>query len=188
MNRLPRPPRWAEALLERLLPDYAREAITGDLREEYTEGQLPERGALGARLWYLRQVASFVAWPRQKGPPMRTVLNCLLIFTLASVCWFTLMEFVLRHPGFLLRVLTDVVIVMLCALTLLTRVLHFSTRAERWLWLPACGFFALGAHVFVHNLRAPHFEGYLMLVSLALALDGVLMLLTLGHTSRAQRG
>ena len=31
------PWRWAEALLERLLPESARETIVGDLREEFVE-------------------------------------------------------------------------------------------------------------------------------------------------------
>jgi hypothetical protein len=56
------PPRWAEVLLERLLPDHARETVVGDLREEFIESTSPQRGRLRASLWYLRQVASFVPW------------------------------------------------------------------------------------------------------------------------------
>jgi hypothetical protein len=55
-----RPPAWAEALLRSLVGPRNRDTISGDLLEEYREVVLPQRGDLGARLWYLRQVASFI--------------------------------------------------------------------------------------------------------------------------------
>jgi hypothetical protein len=49
------PPRWAERLLRGLLTPANRDTITGDLLEEYREVIRPTRGAVRARLWYLRQ-------------------------------------------------------------------------------------------------------------------------------------
>src|SRR5687768_15686462 len=54
------PPRWAEQFLRLLLKHRDRETIIGDLREEYHEAVVPTRGRFGARLWYVRQVMSFV--------------------------------------------------------------------------------------------------------------------------------
>jgi hypothetical protein len=55
-----RPPAWDEALLRALVGPRNRDTISGDLLEEYCEVVLPQRGDRGARLWYLRQVASFI--------------------------------------------------------------------------------------------------------------------------------
>ena len=54
------PPVWAEAILRALLSPRNRDTISGDLLEEYCEVALPQRGELGARLWYVRQVVSFI--------------------------------------------------------------------------------------------------------------------------------
>ncbi|HEU4693710.1 MAG TPA: hypothetical protein VFS23_35345 [Vicinamibacterales bacterium] len=54
------PPVWAEAILRALLAPRNRDTISGDLLEEYCEVALPQRGELGATLWYMRQVVSFI--------------------------------------------------------------------------------------------------------------------------------
>ncbi|HEY0781744.1 MAG TPA: hypothetical protein VGE98_04750 [Thermoanaerobaculia bacterium] len=54
------PPRWAEAMLVRVLAPADSPAIAGDLLEHYREGVLPTRGRLRADLWYVGQVASLV--------------------------------------------------------------------------------------------------------------------------------
>ena len=51
----------ADIVLRLLLRDRDRETISGDLLEEYHEEVRPNRGALRARLWYARQVMSFVS-------------------------------------------------------------------------------------------------------------------------------
>ena len=56
---------WADSALRFLVRRRDREAIIGDLLEEYREEVLPTKGRLSARLWYARQVLSFmspVAW------------------------------------------------------------------------------------------------------------------------------
>jgi len=52
---------WADIALRLLVRRRDRDTISGDLLEEYREDVLPTKGAMGARLWYMRQVASFVS-------------------------------------------------------------------------------------------------------------------------------
>ena len=59
-NRMDRPPFWAETLLRALLAPRSRDAIAGDLMEEYRESVLPAVGTLRAQIWYIRQVLSFL--------------------------------------------------------------------------------------------------------------------------------
>ena len=54
------PPRWAEAILRRMLAPRDRETVSGDLLEEYREHVLPERGCRTADRWYIVQVGGFV--------------------------------------------------------------------------------------------------------------------------------
>ncbi len=56
-TNLPRPPRWAEALMGTLVPIERKESITGDLLEEYRQAVVPRRGRVRADLWYGRQIA-----------------------------------------------------------------------------------------------------------------------------------
>ena len=58
------PPVWAESVLRALLEPRNRDTVTGDLLEEYREVVVPERGSLGAKIWYIGQVASFVTTVR----------------------------------------------------------------------------------------------------------------------------
>ena len=55
-----RPPAWAESALRLLLPPRNRDSVSGDLLEEYRDVVLPSRGVLRAKLWYVRQLVSFV--------------------------------------------------------------------------------------------------------------------------------
>lgn len=49
-------PRWAEAILQIVLPARDRESVLGDLLEEYREEVLATHGRVRAQLWYLRQI------------------------------------------------------------------------------------------------------------------------------------
>ncbi len=60
-NRTGMPPVWAEALLRTLLAQRSQDAVAGDLLEEYRESVLPAVGTFRARIWYLRQVMSFLS-------------------------------------------------------------------------------------------------------------------------------
>ncbi len=54
------PPRLAEAVLSKLLPDEDRDAVIGELRELH-EIECARKGAAAAGRWYVRQVIGF-AW------------------------------------------------------------------------------------------------------------------------------
>lgn len=185
MSTASTPPRWAEVLLERLLPECIRETVVGDLHEEYIESALPRKGRFGASLWYLRQVASFATWSLKEGSSMGKMLVAVSLFTLACTCWLALMETLLRHPGYPARIGEALLIAIIAATTILVRMLHLGIRGERWLWAGAVVLIGIGAEAFIRNAQAAHFEGFVFIISLVLVLQGLLMLLTLGRARGA---
>jgi hypothetical protein len=61
VERKPFPPLWADFVLRRLvLARQNRDAVSGDLLEEYREVIVPERGQRRADRWYVAQVAGYV--------------------------------------------------------------------------------------------------------------------------------
>jgi hypothetical protein len=56
----PSPPGWAEAVLRSLLRPTDREAISGDLLEEYRATKQPAVGTLRANAWYIKHVLSLL--------------------------------------------------------------------------------------------------------------------------------
>jgi hypothetical protein len=108
-------------------------------------------------------------------------------FTLACAGWLAIMETVLRHPGYVARIGTALVIAAICVTTILVRMLHAGIRCERWLWLGAVALIALGVMAFFRNAHANHFEGFIFVISLVLVVQGVLMLATLGRAGGSAR-
>jgi hypothetical protein len=53
--------KWADVVLRLLVRRRDRETISGDLLEEYREHVRPTSGPWAARLWYVRQVLSFMS-------------------------------------------------------------------------------------------------------------------------------
>lgn len=53
--------KWGDFVLRLLVRRRDRETISGDLLEEYREHVRPTRGPWSARLWYVRQVLSFMS-------------------------------------------------------------------------------------------------------------------------------
>lgn len=178
------PPRWAENLLERLLPAHTREEIVGDLREEYAEALLPRHGRFGANLRYVRHVLSFLPAAARESRTMGAILIGASIITAICMVWLATMEIVLRHPLYPHRAALDVVLALVCLATILTRLLNpRRTVGERS--LQGIGFLLIlfGALAFFQNASAAHFEGFVFIISLLLMLQGLLMLLGLGRTS-----
>jgi hypothetical protein len=112
---------------------------------------------------------------------MRKILLFISLFTLACACWLALMEMLLRHPGYGERIAVALAIGLICAVTILVRMLHVGFRGERWLWAGAAVLIAIGGQAFLRNARAAHFEGFVFVISIVLVLQGVLMLATLGR-------
>jgi hypothetical protein len=107
-------------------------------------------------------------------------------FTLACACWLAFMETLLRHPGYPKRLGVVLAIALICAATILVRMLHVSFRSERRLWAGAVVLVGIGAQAFLRNLQAAHFEGFVFIISLMLVLQGLLMLFTLGRANRSE--
>jgi hypothetical protein len=112
---------------------------------------------------------------------MAKMLLPLSSFTLACACWLAIMEAVLQHQGYVERIGVALTIALICVATILVRTLHVGFRGERWLWLGAAVLVGVGGEAFVRNARAAHFEGFVLVISLALVLQGALMLMTLGR-------
>jgi len=161
MKAMTDPPRWAEVILERLLAPKDRKTVTGDLREEYAEAVLPQKGRVNTDLWYLRQAA-----------------------TLAPRC---IMEARLRHPGYMLRLGMDVSIAFVPLATIVVLFLHLGMRVERWLCMGAVALIGIAAFATLHNAHSFHFEGFVLLVSVTLTLQGILMLPSLGKEANGSR-
>jgi hypothetical protein len=183
-ERVGLPPRWAEIALERILTDADGQAVTGDLREEYTEAILPRMGRLRADLWYLRQLLSLAPRGVSQQSGIRGGLFLASVLTFGCGCWLAVMEWLLRHPGYLLRSAADTSIALVPLATILVLFLNLGIRAERWLWAGALALSAVAARGLVHDMRSTHFEGFVLVISLALALQSVLMLLSLGRAGR----
>jgi hypothetical protein len=176
------PPRWAEFLLERLLKTRDRETVAGDLREEYVESIMPRSGRLLADLWYFRQCLSFAQrCVSERGPVGKLIILCSIV-TLLCGAWLAVMELILRHAGFPSRVAIALLIALVCAATLLARMLHLGTHRERWFWPAALAFIWIGGSSFLRNARSAHFEGFVFVISLIVVLQGLLMLVTMGRT------
>jgi hypothetical protein len=114
---------------------------------------------------------------------MGKVLMGSSLITLACACWLALMEMLLRHAGYGTRIGLALSIALICALTVLARMLHAGASVERWLWICAAALIGIGVEAFLHNARSPHFEGFVFVISLLVVVQGLLMLVTLGRRS-----
>jgi len=168
------PPRWLEHLLLLSLPARDREAISGDLLEEYREEKRPHLGALRANLWYARQAISFFSHRTLGGPPMKTALVWTSVATAAAGLWLACMENILKHPGYAERTAIAAGIVTQGLATLLVLLLDARWIPRILVSLGAAAAAILGASVIKRILDAPHFEGFILLVGVGLIVQGVL--------------
>ena len=172
------PPRWAEVLLERLLSESDRATVVGDLREEYGETIYPRWGGVGADAWYLRQVWSLAPRFFAGGGAMKKTLLPLSMFTFACACWLGVMEMVLRHPGYGTRVGVAGLIALISLATVVGSLAERGAGRRWWLWAGALVLIGIGGQAFVRNARAAHFEGFVLVISVALMVQGLLMMVS----------
>lgn len=209
-RKFPSPPRWAETLLIDLLKPRDSETIPGDLLEEYREERLPALGRARADFWYIRQVISIASVQTFEGGPMRSTLLCLCCFTLAATAWLGVMETVLHHPGFALRIFCAVLLAGQSMATILFLTLRgrgrpsdfesvqlrpdpvmfaiFRGHGRLHILLIVGGALILvfGISAVVSILKASHFEGYALLIGAALVVQGALTIVTLAFVRNSR--
>ena len=78
-------------------------------------------------------------------------------FTLACACWLAVMEMLLRHPGYLLRVGTAALIAAISLGTIVVRRAKPGVCDERWMWLGAAGLLWIGGQAFYRNVAGGSF-------------------------------
>ena len=99
----PRPPRLAEAILRRLLPEADRGPILGDLAEEFAERGLGD-GEKAARRWYWHQLvrSALPALRRRLRPSRASERKLGTRASRLSVSWLDVklgLRILVKHPG-----------------------------------------------------------------------------------------
>jgi hypothetical protein len=168
-----------QSMLSLLLNACDRETISGDLSEEYREERLPRLGRTRANYWYLRQVVSFASIQIVGGPPMKQALVLMSLLIIATGTWLWVMENVLKHDGYRGRSVVAACIAMQGLATLLLVLLHRNAVLRGVVMIGAVAIILFGGSAILRILRAPHFEGFVLLAGLALILQGGLTLATL---------
>lgn len=179
------PPRWLERILLNCLPARDRETISGDLLEEYREEQLPRFGSVRANFWYLRQLVSFISLRGIGGPPMKTALMSMSLFTAATGVWLAVMENILKHAGYGGRAGVGACIAAQGLATLLFAVFDGRSLFRALVVAGAVALGLLGGFAIQRMLDAPHFEGFVLIAGcLLIAQCG----LTIGWVLRSACG
>jgi hypothetical protein len=114
---------------------------------------------------------------------MKAAWITLSLFLLLACTWFAAMELILHRPDFELRTAVAALLVIYCALSLVyTRTPSATLRGV--LFFGALAATTLGIYALCTELRAAHFEGYILLIALALTAQGVLALMNTFHHPR----
>jgi len=141
---------------------------------------------------------------------MKSILLCLCFFTLAATIWLGIMETVLHHPGFTLRILIEVFLAVQSLATIVFLILRGSERAAHFgseqlrpdpilsmilrgrgrlhilLTIGGALILVFGISAVVLILKAAHFEGYVLLIGAALAVQGVLTIVMLAFLGKSR--
>jgi hypothetical protein len=174
------PPRWLERLLLWCLPERDRETISGDLLEEYREIQLPRGGPMRANIWYLRQFLGFLAVRSFGGSAMRASLTWLCVGTVLAGAWLAVMENILRHPGYAARSVVAACIVIQGLATMLFLMWQGRPLFRIIVLVAAGGVAVLGVSAVARILNSAHFEGFVLIVGIALVMQGTMALIVVG--------
>jgi hypothetical protein len=168
------PPRWLEALLVWCLAARDRETISGDLLEEYREVQLPQLGPMRANLWYMRQSISFLSVRSFGGPPAKAALAWISAFATIAGFWLVLMERILKHGGYTERTAAAAYIAIQGVATLFLLISDDRPILRALVVTGAVGVGLLGAAAVLRTFYGFHFEGFVVLIGLAVTLQSML--------------
>lgn len=169
------------------LPVRDRETISGDLLEEYSQEQVPRVGSLRANIWYVRQVISFLSIRSFGGLPMKAGLTCTSLFTAGTGSWLIVMEQILRHSGYAERTAIATCITLQGLCTLLVLMFGVGSISGAVILLSAVSLVLFGAFSMERILQSQHFEGFVLLVGLALIAQGLMTLVVVPrlHSTKA---
>jgi hypothetical protein len=171
----PAPPYLLDCLLLLLLSPRDRETVSGDLHEEFLEVKLPQLGPFRARLWYLRQVLSFA--PARVAAILQPPLTLLCLCTALSGGWLGVMDLRLHHP--VSHIWIGAMIVSQALLTLAALRFRRSLSLRVAAMLGSLSILTLACHALKAAFTGADFEGYILLIALALLLQAILTLLIL---------
>lgn len=168
-----------ERALLRLLNPRDRETVSGDLLEEYREEQVPRLGRLRANLWYLAQLSSFVSTRIREGGVMKQLLVLMCVFTVAAGIWLGVMESLLRHEGYAGRIVVATFLAVQSLVTVLVVLLNAGRASRVAVLVGAVAIAVLGARAVWKIAQAAHFEGFVLIIGVALMVQAGLTLATL---------
>ncbi len=183
--RLIREANALERALIQLLDQRDRETVSGDLLEEKHARQ-QQFGSLHAELWYARQVLSFLPHLVRARLSSSPALATLCMFTALCGFWLCAMDFRLRHPGYLVQAAIAASIVLQASLTLIA-ILCNAPVTKILAGLGTIGLLILAAKALLGVAHSPHFEGYIVLVAVALVLQSILTLIHIRRPSASTR-
>jgi hypothetical protein len=163
---------WMDKLLMLLLTDRNHETVSGDLLEEKA-AKAREIGCFRARVWYVWQILSFLPERLTSAFANDKALAFLSGFTALSGLWLGVMDLRLRHPGYAGREIIAGIIVFQGLLTLTALFLRVPLLRKLALLGTAAIFWLAGKALF-GLLYGSHFEGYILLIALGLAVQAVL--------------
>jgi hypothetical protein len=171
------PPYFLDRLLLFLLSPRDRETVSGDLFEEFLEVKLPELGSFRAGLWYMRQVLSFV--PARATAVLQPTLKLVCFCTALAGGWLGMMDLLLRHPGYGSQTAIAATIVSQALLTLAALRFSRSGGLRAVAMLGSLTVLWIAVRALKTAFVGAHFEGYVLLIALALIVQILLTLFTL---------
>lgn len=176
------PPFLLNGLLFLVLSPHDRETVSGDLYEEFSEAKLPELGRFRASLWYMRQVVSFLPAKASAVILQGPALRVFCLGTALAGLWLGMMDMLLRHPGYLAQSGIAAMIVCQALVTLGALWSHNKKRGLRAVaMMGSLGLLWLAGSALKATFDGAHFEGYVLLIALALLTQAGLTLLTLSR-------
>ncbi len=110
---------------------------------------------------------------------MKLLLTFMCLFVLAAGTWLGVMEYILKHDGYAGRSAIAACITIQGLATLLFLLWHGRTVFRSVVLTGAIAVALLGASAVMRISRAPHFEGFVLLIGLALILQGALTMAVL---------
>ncbi len=172
-----------EQILLLVLASEQRETISGDLYEEFVH-RASQAGRTRASLWYARQVVSFVPGRVRSALSQRFALTAFCAFTAMSGLWLGLIDLYLHRPGYLGREAIAATIVGEAALTLTALYLPRRRPLRVLAMLGCAAILYLAGKAAIGVVTGQHFEGYILLIALALIAQSVLTFATLTGDDR----